>query len=362
MKKKILVLSCMISLCMVGCTVSGSGNNQATTPNVTVTVEFESDSSVLEVDSLDMPEETTSESDDILISEDINWHEVFEVPTEEEVVAYTNPNNRFAPCLSGWLSIPDGVRYSEYSIEFKADYIPEATYWCLGQWSLDYSSLEEEYEKVDFESGGAYGGFQNNHDGMETIIAFWDVYCTDESGRETVIRAERVYPTNLGDEDFGGEGEGAHCLVPYEWEAGHWYRMHVKCVESQETGTTWVEQWVYDLETEEWTLLCIYDLKAKDVLFMSSPAIFMENYLTEYAGGVRSMEVRNAKYLDVSTGNWETVASAYIGSNGGAPGYEGSYNFGTFKDRIWMIASGVGGDWYNNGKGRASADITFGGE
>ena len=93
---------------------------------------------------------------------------------------------------------------------------------------------------------------------------------------------------------------------------------------------------------------------------MSSPAIFMENYLTEYAGGVRSMELCNAKYLDAKTGNWEKISSIYLGSNGGAPGYEGSYNFGTYQDRIWMIASGVGGDWYNNGKGRTSADLPFG--
>ncbi len=358
MKKKLLILLCTISLCMAGCTVNGSGNNQGISPNITVNIEFQSEEVVSET----ISEGTTSESQEVVGEEDVNWQEVIEFPTAEEVAAYTNPNNSLAPGLGGWLSIPDEAKYSEYSIDFKADHIPIATYCCLGQWSLDYSSLEEEYETVDYESGGAYGGFQNNHNGMQTIIAFWDVYCTDEAGRETVIRAERVYPTNLGDEDFGGEGEGAHCLVPYEWEADHWYRMHVKCVESQETGTTWVEQWVCDLETGEWTLLCIYDLKAKDVLFKSSPAIFMENYLTEYAGEVRSMEVRNAKYLDVNTGNWETVSSAYMSSNGGAPSYEGCYNFGTFQDRIWMICSGVGGDWYNNGKGRADCELMFGGE
>ncbi len=358
MKKKALILLCMLSMCMAGCTVNG--NNYSIPSEITVTVDFESDSMSAETESAEVQEGALSESEEAVVSDNVNWQEVFEVPTDEEVAAYTNPNNRFAPCLAGWLSVPDEARYSEYSIDFKADYIPEATYWCLGQWSLDYSSLEADYETVDYEYSGAYGGFQNNHNGMQTIIAFWDVYCTDESGRETVIRAERVYPTNEEDENFGGEGEGAHCLVPYEWEAGHWYRMHVKCVESQETGTTMVEQWVCDLETGEWTLMSIYDLKAKDVLFMSSPAIFMENYLTEYAGGVRSMELCNAKYLDAKTGNWEKISSIYLGSNGGAPGYEGSYNFGTYQDRIWMIASGVGGDWYNNGKGRTSADLLFG--
>ena len=350
---KVLFLSFVISMCMVGRAADGSDEEQMYSTDA-----MESEEAWQE--DFDSETESLGVSEGAEISEDINWQEVFEVPTNEEVAAYTNPNNSFAPCLAGWLSIPDEARYSEYSIEFKADYIPEATYWCVGQWSLDYSSLEEKYAEVNYEYSGAYGGFQNNENGMETIIAFWDVYCRDESGAETVIRAERVYPTNLGDEDFGGEGEGAHCLVPYEWEADHWYRMHVKCIESEETGTTLVEQWVCDLETDEWTLLSIYDLKAKDVLFMSSPAIFMENYLTEYAGGVRSMEVRNVQYFDVSTGSWENVASAYISSNGGVPEYDGSYNFGTFQDRIWMICSGVGGDWYNNGKGRTDAELIFG--
>ena len=350
---KVLFLAFMISMCMVGCAADGSDEEQMYSTDA-----MESEEAWQE--DFDSETESLGVSEGAEISEDINWQEVFEVPTNEEVAAYTNPNNSFAPCLAGWLSIPDEARYSEYSIEFKADYIPEATYWCVGQWSLDYSSLEEKYAEVNYEYSGAYGGFQNNENGMETIIAFWDVYCRDESGAETVIRAERVYPTNLGDEDFGGEGEGAHCLVPYEWESDHWYCMHVKCIESEETGTTLVEQWVCDLETDEWTLLSIYDLKAKDVLFMSSPAIFMENYLTEYAGGVRSMEVRNVQYFDVSTGSWENVASAYISSNGGVPEYDGSYNFGTFQDRIWMICSGVGGDWYNNGKGRTDAELIFG--
>ena len=360
MKKKALVLLCLISLCLTGCTVNGIGSNQGLPNDITVTIDFQSDSAAPKTESSEELGGTTSGTETAVVEESVNWTEMIEFPTTEEIAAYTNPNNSLAPGLGAWLSVPAEARYSEYSIDFKADHIPIATYCCLGQWSLDYSSLEEEYAEVNYESSGAYGGFQHNHNGMQSIIAFWDVYCTDELGNEVVIRAERLYPTDLGDEDFGGEGEGAHCLVPYAWEADHWYRMHVKCVESEETGTTWVEQWVCDLETGEWTLLSIYDLKAKDVMFKSSPAIFLENYLSEYAGEVRSMEVRNAKYLDAGSGLWTNITHAYMSSNGGAPAYEGCYNFGTFQDRIWMICSGVGGDWYNNGKGRTDAELIFG--
>lgn len=378
MNKKRIAIAIVITLFLSGCMADAGLSNRADAFEVTVVTESQVDSvvpeaepvqtseaeslEVTETESWEESEETASEKEAVEVEEDMNWQDVFDVPSDEEVDAYTNPNDRFAPCLGGWLTIPEGTKYSEYSIEFKADYAPMATYWCLGQWSMDYSSLEEEYREVHLEPGAvqAYAGFQHNDDGMETIIAFWDIYCTDEAGRDVCIRAERVYPETMNNsEDFGGEGEGAHCLVPYGWEPGHWYCMHVKCVESQETGNTVVEQWVCDMETEEWTLLCSYDLGAKDVLFVSSPAIFMENYLQEYAGGVRSMEVRNAKYLEAATGQWEKIIYTYVSSNGGAPGYEGCYGFGTFRDRIWLISSGVGGDWYNNGKGKADAVFLF---
>jgi len=293
------------------------------------------------------------------ITRDMYWEAVFELPSQEEIADYKNPNNRLAPYVSGWFTLPQETKFSEYSIEFKADYIPTATYCCLGQWTLDYSSLQKEYKEVRTEYDGVhgYGGFQNTVDGMVSILSFWDVYCKDETGKEITIRAKRVYPeTTDSSDDFGGEGTGAHCLVPYDWEADHWYRMHVKCVKSQDTGNTMVEQWVCDLETEEWTLLCSYDLGVKDVTFMSSVAIFLEDYLPQYAGEIRSMEVRNVKYLDVKTQNWDTITKAYIGCHKGAPKYEGSYNFGAFQDRFWIITSGVGGDWYDNGKGKAPGD------
>lgn len=299
-------------------------------------------------------EEAVIEKDSL---EDMDWNSVFELPAKDEIAGYMNPNKSLAPYIYGWLDILPEIKYSEYCIDFKADYLPTATYCCLGQWTLDYSALEKEYEEVRTEYAGVhgYGGFQNTVDGMVSILSFWDVYCKDESGREITIRAKRVYPeTTDKSEDFGGEGTGAHCLVPYEWEAGHWYRMHVKCVEAQDTENTVIEQWVCDLKTDEWTLLCSYDLGVKDVSFIGVAAMFLEDYLYQYAGEVRSLEVRNIKYLEESSQEWKTVTSAYMGSNGGIPKYEGSYNFGTFGDRFWMITSGVGGDWYNNGRGKAS--------
>ena len=80
-------------------------------------------------------------------------------------------------------------------------------------------------------------------------------------------------------DSFGGEGTGARALVDYEWESDHWYTMHIRCMTSETTGNTVVEQWVCDLETGEWTLLTAYDIGFKNSSFKGSIAIFLENYL-----------------------------------------------------------------------------------
>ena len=64
------------------------------------------------------------------------------------------------------------------------------------------------------------------------------------------------------------------------------------------------------------------------------------------------MEVKNAMYLDEATNNWYAIDEIYLSSNGGLPNYEGSYNFGVDEKGVYMITSGVGGDWFNNGKGK----------
>lgn len=295
-------------------------------------------------------------SQQFLITKDMNWNSVFKLPTKAEIASYKNPNNSRSPYISGWYYIPKETRYTEYVVDFKADHVPKGTYCSLGNWYMDYSSLEKQYVSVQTEDNGihAYAGFQKIYNGdMVSIMSFWDVYCKDAFGKETVIRAKRVYPkTIIGEDNFGGEGTGARSIVPYEWEPNHWYRMHLRCVTSQETGNTVVEQWVCDLETGKYTLQCSFDVGVKNSAFKGSIAVFLENYLTEYAGEVRSMEVCNAMYLDADANQWVPLKACYFSSMDGSPAYEGSYDYGVFENRFWMITSGVGGDWFNNGKGK----------
>ena len=221
---------------------------------------------------------------------------------------------------------------------------------------MDLSGLKKKYTNVYMEGPSLYAGFQRRwsrypEDEYMTIMSAWDVFYTDENGVEHTIRPKCLYPEEVavGTGEFTGEGTGIQMLVPFEWEAGHWYRMLVQCSES-ESGTTVVSQWVCDLETGEWTLMSAYDTLIEDTCFIGSAAIFLENFDVKYAGEVRAMEVSNIRIRHAKTGKWQGIESVRMGADGGFARYEGSYDCGADGNSFWMITSGVGDDWYGADK------------
>ena len=289
-------------------------------------------------------------------AQNINWESEFHFPSPQEIQNYNRKSKVRSPCIYGWLRIPNYTKYTEYMIDFKSDHLPKGTYCCLANWSMDYSYLEKQYnmtpEKQEHIS--AYAGFQSvDNAERRSLMSFWDVFCRDLLNKRYYIRAKRIFPTFTNfSEDFSGEGTGAHCFVAYPWKEKQWYRMHLKCKTSAKTGNTIVEQWVMDLETGANTLLCCYDTGIQHAKFQGSIAIFLENFLTEHAGEVRSLQVCNAKYFSAATKKWIPLTEIYMGSDSGLPKYEGSYNYGVKDNSFWMITSGVGGDYFNNGKGK----------
>lgn len=287
------------------------------------------------------------------LTDPMNWSSVFPIPSSSEVDAANQSATVRSPYLYGWLQMDREYRFIEYSADFKADHLPKATYCCLANMRMDLSPLKKIYKSVytDYESVNMYAGLQRRWNEYCSILSFWDIFCTDANGNQHTIRAKRLYPSEvIGNDDFTGEGTGAHTLVSYELEEDHWYRMLLQCSQSAETGTTLVEQWVCDLETGAWTLLCRYDTGIPDSCFTGPVALFLENFDPDYAGEVRSMEVTNIRMRDADTLQWKTISNISIGSNGGLPSYEGSYAYGSQGNRFWMITSGVGGDWYAEGR------------
>ena len=272
----------------------------------------------------------------------------FPRPSAAEIAAHDRTAAMRSPYLYGYLDISDDLRFTEFAADFCADTLPPKTYLCLANMRMDLSPLKKLYTNVhtEYEQVNMYAGFQRLADETVSILSFWDIYYTDASGHQQTLRAKRIYPDDYnGSDSFGGEGTGAHTIAPYDWEAGHWYRMLLQCGTS-ETGTTTVEQWVLDLETNAWTLLCKYDTGIVGSCFTGPVAFFLENFDPAVSGEVRSMQVKNVRLFDQKAGKWRGIRSAYIGSNGGVPSYEGSYAYDTRGDAFRLITSGVGGDWY----------------
>lgn len=270
--------------------------------------------------------------------EEISWNSIFDMPTEDQIRNRAEIDDR-SPYIGGWMDAAKFGRFSQYAVDFCADMLPEYTYCCPGQWYLDTRSLK------DAKDGHCYGGLQLADEGFVSILSFWDVYNGDQT-----IRARRIYPDKgIAEDDFDGEGTGAHTLVRYNWVAGNWYRMLMACMESSVTGNTQVEQWICDLQSGEWTRLCAYDLGYSDACFKGNIAFFLENFLTRTAGDVRAMEIRNPRIFVEKSKEWQVISSAYLQASGGlAVGYSGSYAYGESNGGLYMISSGVG-DWTRDG-------------
>lgn len=299
--------------------------------------------------------------DTFILTQNMKWDTVFPIPSAHEIETYQRHSTRRSPYIAAWLDIPQETRYTQYMIDFKVSHLPRGTYCCLGQWTMDHSELTSRYKQIRTEDGSAiaYAGFQRIADGRTvSIMSFWDTFYRDVSGKEFTVQAKRLFPQAVIDGGrFWGEGVGERSTAPFDWEAGHWYRMHLKCIAA--SAKTIVEQWVYDMETGANTLLCRYDTGLTNSSFKGPIAIFLENFLPKTAGQVRSMEVCNPKYYTTNTNRWHTINRAYVTAQDGLPHYEGSYDFGVSGHRLWMITSGVGGDWFHNGKGKKGTHFTL---
>lgn len=277
-----------------------------------------------------------------------DWSKIFKFPTEEQSAGRSDDER--APYMTAWLSTGQNIRFNAYCVDFKSDYLPYGTYSCLFNGYMDYSSLKEQYETVKTDGISLYGGLQQGAEGKpsNSILTMWDIYCTDKDGTVTTIRPVRTYTAEETDTDrlVGNlEGQGSQTLLPYEWKAGRWYRMLLRCATSKTTGNTTVEQWFQDLTTNKWTHMCTYDTGVKNSSFIGNVALFSENFLKQYAGEVRSLEFTNVR---IHTGKvWRDVVSTpggiFLHETGFHTNAYGSWEAGADRNTFYMITTGVPG-------------------
>ncbi len=261
-----------------------------------------------------------------------NWSRVMSLPTASEIAAFrSDETSPYIVCLP---QFPGVTGYTEYAVDFKADHQPRGTYLCCADFYMNirYGGHEGTMH--------AYCGFQVIYDGTHVAIcSVWDTECTDARGKFVIPRANVVSAKNVyRNSGFDGEGTGAHCSVRYNWKQGHAYRLILQLLRSNETGTDHLYMWVTDLENMVWTKLIEYDLKVTDAYIFDNGA-FLENYMSDYAGEIRSMELSNARVYSTD-GKWVSAREAIFLQNYDHPG---SYTYGSSGNAFYTITTGLPG-------------------
>ncbi len=270
-----------------------------------------------------------------------DWNRILNFPSAQEIRDFNIMSDERSSYLTGWLAIEPEMKFTEYSLDFKADYLPYGTYFCCANAWMDLSSLRQKYEEVNPPANGPtfYGGLQmwESEKGSGSILSFWDIPCRDAEGETTVIHAKLVYPEDEKENPFNHEGNGVNHLRTYPWEEGCWYRMLFQCSRNEENGHTLLEQWICNLETEEWTKLSCYDTGLTDSCFMGGIALFLENYLEQYAGDIRTAEFKNIRIHPKGEEAWLPVRTVIMLTDG----QSGSYCYGADEECFWMITTGA---------------------
>ena len=276
-----------------------------------------------------------------------SWENYMRMPTDAEILAVKGTNR--SPYIAMYYRFPDLGRALEYCVDLHTDHQPRGTYLCPFNWWLNVSGLSDRYESVynDYTgTPGGYCGFQILEDDSRVfIMTEWSAFCRDYSGNVTVFTPEVLYPEGQGKGNTdSGEGTFTQCIVPYDWRAGRDYRVLLQQSRSNTTGNVVFTTYVCDLFTGRWDKLVSYDAGIPDV-YIRSIGGFSENFVPNYTGEIRSMELFNLRARSAETRLWVSANSVMFKLNGSVSdmGWKGSAAYGTDGCSIWSITSGVGG-------------------
>ena len=276
-----------------------------------------------------------------------NWQELMSFPSLSDIQKHNNSSSERSPYVAAWLDSHTEGNFTQFSVDFKVDYAPAATYCSPVNFHIDYSSLLEKYDNVS--NGGhisGYGGLQRQTDGTKynSILSLWDVYCKKNNGEQDTIRATLIKPEGEKSIRYNHEGNGVSYRPIFSWQSQKWYRMLIQLGISEVTGNTTLEQWVGDLSEKKWKQLCVFDLGAPNLKFNGQIAAFLENFNPSTAGHIRTMEFKNVRVYSSEKQRWVTINSGYFyNDTDNTIKKSGSYQYGADDDTFWMITTGVPG-------------------
>ena len=282
-----------------------------------------------------------------------DWDEIMPDPTEEQIGAVSGKGRSTYVVYYPQFENTPGI--TEYAIDFSVDDMNRGTYFSTFNAEMDTADFDKKGLSISENYGtnaGFYGGFQYLEDGRRAIImTVWDVFCKDAQGNQKVFRATPLYAdgdARIKSEsaENSGEGDFQQFIIDYPWEARHPYRVLVQLGKNEATGNATATMQVCDLTSQEWKKLVTWDLGYPSEYIKTDDLTgFLENYLVQYSGDVRSANFSNIRGRSAQSGEWMAADSVKFTVNNSEDTFDyiGSFQFGSDGHSYYAITSGVDG-------------------
>lgn len=270
------------------------------------------------------------------------WALIDRVGVTPEMIAADKDDGTMSHSVWG---TPDNLGSGQYdfiTVDFYTSSQPDYTYWSLFQWYMDMSKYKRA-QGYDFtEDMDGYAGLQSISDGETTAItSMWQ----SEADNGDILTPTCIYPSEFSD-SFDHEGSGTAVVINHNWQANRWYRFVLRSYADENDTTTYISSYVMDLETEEVTLIAIYDTHLPKSS-MRGPGPFLENYSEESYFYHRDMYMTNFYARDVHSQEWLSLNTGKL-IIGGIGDHQGSYRFSAGNGILRVETCGIGKDVIQN--------------
>ncbi|MCF0117752.1 MAG: DUF3472 domain-containing protein, partial [Bacilli bacterium] len=193
-------------------------------------------------------------------------------------------------------------------IDFQAVKTQSSTFWALCNWQMDLTEFKKVHQKVT--GGSAQGGFQKNENGQSAVLSIWDI-SYKEDGIEKKLKANLIYP-NGANRYFNGIGTGSNLIKEFSWDSNKWYTLVIKSWKDNETGNTFIGEWVKDIEAKKWHLISYFDTNLKESFMTGTMSQFQESYDEKNYGAERSFKIKNIYAHDIGKRLWLSLNTAKL--------------------------------------------------
>ncbi|MBE6542781.1 MAG: DUF3472 domain-containing protein [Ruminococcaceae bacterium] len=214
------------------------------------------------------------------------------------------------------------------------------TYWSNANWSMYTGASVKKLGYLSITGGGAYAGLQilDRPEQRRGIMSMWRYEYTDIKTRERkYLYAKAIYGKTTS---FSNEGSGTSCVMEYDWKSNQWYREMILCWEDAETGYTFIGNWYYDYEADQWSLFAYYNTFLVESYMKGDIGQFLENFVESTRENYRSFRYRNIymlPYQGQGIDDWKSCDKIYITSDAN-PKAHGEAQLGLSDDKTYVWA------------------------